>query len=270
MVTPIDAATQEYAYVEAAAGTRRPWLRRWRTTVVLLVLGIGLAGFLVVINSPLLAIHTITVRGTESLAPQSLAQLSGLRGGNFLTADLADARDRLLTIATVKEASVERIWPSGVRITIVERRPWAAWVVGDETFAIDEEGVVLDGIRPPADAWTVRQTSSLPFIQGGTRVDINALGLVKRISEAGPPRGGPALLGFEWSLRTGMTIVTQHGRIIFGDGDGFDFKYQVWQELETEAQQRREPLLAADLRFGTHPSAEIGIGLGRAVRNTAP
>ena len=190
MVTPIDAATQEYAYVEAAAGTRRPWLRRWRTTVVLLVLGIGLAGFLVVINSPLLAIHTITVRGTESLAPQSLAQLSGLRGGNFLTADLADARDRLLTIATVKEASVERIWPSGVRITIVERRPWAAWVVGDETFAIDEEGVVLDGIRPPADAWTVRQTSSLPFIQGGTRVDINALGLVKRISEAGPPGAG--------------------------------------------------------------------------------
>ena len=53
-------------------------------------------------------------------------------------------------------------------------------------------------------------------------------------------------------------------------GGGFEFKYAVWEQLEWEAQRRGEPVLAADLRFGTHPAVEMGFGLGRATRIVDP
>ena len=92
--------------------------------------------------------------------------------------------------------------------------------------------------------------------------------LIQRIEEAGPPRQGPGIVAYEWSLRTGLTVVTRHGRVTFGDSQGFAFKYAVWEQLEHEAQRRGEPLLTADLRFGTRPAVEIGLGLGRATRIT--
>ena len=101
-------------------------------------------------------------------------------------------------------------------------------------------------------------------------MDVDAVRLIRTLAERGAPQTGVRLLGFEWSLRDGLTVVTQFGRITFGDSDGLAFKYEVWEALEQEALRRGEPLLAADLRFGTHPHVEMGLGLGRATRIVEP
>ena len=262
---------QDYAVVHDAPARRVPLPRpRWRTVMGLL-LGLAIvAGALVVINSPLMEIRSVRVVGTSHISAEGVRQLAGLGGENILLADLAGARNRILAQPLVKDVRVAREWPNGAVITVMERTPWARWDVDGATWAIDDEGVVLEGLPAPRDAPQVRQVSSLPAIRGGAHVDLGAIALIRQIEERGAPDGAPALLLFEWSLQTGLTVVTQHGRITFGDSDGFAFKYGVWEQLEREALRRGEPLQVADLRFGTHPRVEMGLGLGRATRIVDP
>ena len=249
---------------------RSGWRPRWLTIIALLTVAAMGAMAIVVLNSPLLEIRSVTVSGTQRVSPDAIAQLAALSGENILLADLAAARARILAQPLVKYASVSREWPDTVHVTLTEREPWVRWEVAGAVWAVDREGVVLEGVEASPDSILVRQTSSLPAIRAGSHVGLDAVDLIRRLEELGVPRRGPEVVAFEWSLRTGLTVVTRHGRVTFGDAEGFAFKYQVWEQLEREAQRRGEPLLIADLRFGTRPAVEIGLGLGRATRIMEP
>ena len=112
----------------------------------------------------------------------------------------------------------------------------------------------------------VTQVSASPAISPGAIVDTTALETAAELHRRGAPLPLPSVLAYEWSLADGLMLVTEHGRIIFGSADGLDYKYAVWELLELEAQQRGEPLLFADLRFGLRPRVEIGLNLGRGIR----
>ncbi len=243
--------------------TGAPWRPRWRTVIIGLLAVSLIVGAVAVLNSPLMKIRSVTVEGTRQLAPEAVIQIASVRGDHFLLADLRRAEANLLELPLVKEASISRTWPNQIRIGITERTPWAAWQMGDTVYAIDAEGVVLEGFDPPVSGAVVRQTSALPEVKNGTTVDLDAIAIIRLIEANGPPEQGPAIIGYEWSLRKGLTVVTEHGHITFGGSDGFDFKFQVWEQLETEAWQRGEPLILADLRFGSRPAVEIGLGLER-------
>jgi cell division septal protein FtsQ len=268
----VRARRPDYAAAPSPADRVRRRLPRvsWRAVVATFALVTVLASGMVVLNSPLLEIRSVAVKGTDQLTADAIAQLSGLRGEHILLSNLGEARARILTQPQVQDVRIERVWPNGVRITVEERTPWAGWEADGQVWAIDETGVVLEGLAPPPDSVVVRQVSSLPAIRAGAHVDVEATELIRRLQDAGSPANGPRILGFEWALRTGLTVITQHGRVTFGGAGGFDFKYEVWEQLEREAQRRGEPLLAADLRFGTRPAVEIGLGLGRAVRILEP
>ena len=269
---PMRRRGRDYANSPTAAERVRRRLPHvsWRAFLVTIAVATLAASGMVILNSPLLEIRSVTVEGTQQLVPDSIAQLSALRGEHLLLSNLDEARARILSQPLIKDVSVTRVWPNGVRITVEERTPWAGWQADGEIWAIDGEGVVLEGLEPPTDSTIVRQVSSLPAIRAGTHVDLEAIALIRLLMEAEEPRNGPRVLGYEWALRSGLTVITQHGRITFGGADGFEFKHRVWEELEFEAQRRGEPLLMADLRFGTRPAVEIGLGLGRAVRIVEP
>ena len=244
------------------------WRPRWLTLIVLLLLAAAAAAVVGVLNSPMMEIRTVNVSGAERVSPEAIAQLVALTGENILLADVGAARARVREQPMILDATVRREWPNTIHVQVWERTPWVRWQVQGEVWAVDRNGVVLEGVEAPADSIIVRQVSSLPAIRAGEQVGLDAVELIQRIEDAGPPRQGPGIVAYEWSLRTGLTVVTRHGRVTFGDGQGFDFKYGVWEQLEFEAQRRGEPLLTADLRFGTRPAVEIGLGLGRATRIT--
>ena len=265
-------AEEEAVVDEMSAGRRLP-LPSWRALILMLFASALIAGGLVLVNSPLMEIRDIEVRGTQELSAEAVAQITGLVGKNILIADLGAARTKILDQPLVQDVSISRRWPNSVRVEIVERTPWAQWEVEGEVWTIDAKGVVLEkasAIPAPEESTVVRQVSSLPAIHAGAHVDLGTIVLIRTLSELGPPRGGPDILGYEWSLKQGLTVVTKHGRLRFGDGDGFEFKYAVWEEIEAEALNRGEPLLFADLRFGTRPVVEMGLGLGRATRIVDP
>ena len=226
----------------------------------------SLAAMVALLNSPLLDIKTIEVEGADVVSAASVKQLVGLQGQHVMLADLEAAQRRVEALPMVKQASVARDWPNGLRVVIVERTPWGRWRADDTVWAIDAEGVILEGAAPPFNGPIVTQVSALPAISAGATVDLTAVEMVAELHQRGAPLPLPSVLDYEWSLSDGLVVVTEHGRIVFGDADGVDYKYAVWDLLEREAQRRGEPLMFADLRFGLRPRVEIGLNVGRGIR----
>jgi len=61
----------------------------------------------------------------------------------MLSIDLIAARSRLEALRWIRIASVEREFPSTVRVRIVERRPLALWQRKNQLVLVDDEGIVI-------------------------------------------------------------------------------------------------------------------------------
>ncbi len=258
------AKVESIRYLPAPSDIRMRWPR-----LVLVAVGLSIASLavmIVLLNSPLMDIKTIDVEGAEVISVASVKQLVGLKGQHVMTADLDSAQERVAALTMVKDVSVTRDWPSGIKVVIVERKQWGRWRANNTVWAIDSEGVVLEGSAPALSGPIVTQVSALPAIKPGAVVDTNAVDLVTDLHERGAPLPLPSVVAYEWSLTDGLALITEHGRIVFGDVDGFEYKYSVWDLLEREAHRRGEPLLFADLRYGLRPRVEIGLNVGRGIR----
>ncbi len=240
------------------------WPRLIFAAVVLSIAALGV--MLALLNSPLLEVKSVSVEGADAVSAASVRQLAGLKGEHVMLADLDAARQRIAALPMVKDVTVSRDWPSGINVVIVERTPWGRWRANDTVWAIDSEGVILEGSAPARHGPIVTQVSALPAITAGAQINISAVNMAAELHARGAPLPLPGLVGYEWSLSDGLVVITEHGRIVFGDSDGLEYKYAVWEQLEHEAHRRGEPLLFADLRFGLRPRVEIGLNVGRDVR----
>jgi cell division protein FtsQ len=138
-------------------------IRRWARFVLLRVLPLTvLAAFARVgwtegVNalreSPSFTVTKVMVRGHRHLTPRELADVAGIHPGDpLLDLDLAGARDRLALHPRVGRASVDYVFPRGVRLTVEERRAVALLDV-DGLRGVTADGVVLPPVpgRPPED-----------------------------------------------------------------------------------------------------------------------
>ena len=240
------------------------WPRLILAAAFLSIAALGV--MLALLNSPLLEVKSVSVEGTNVISPASVRQLAGLKGEHVMLADLEAARQRIAALPMIKKVAIGRDWPNGINVVIVERTPWGRWRANNTVWAIDSEGVILEGSAPAWHGPIVRQVSALPVIKAGAQVDIKAVNMVAELHARGAPLPLPSVVAYEWSLTDGLAVITEHGRVIFGDTDGFEYKYAVWDQLEREAHRRGEPLLFADLRFGLRPRVEIGLNAGRDIR----
>ena len=67
------------------------------------------------------------------------------RLGNILLCDLEAVRAQVRRLAWVKDASVQKVFPSGLRISVVERAPFAL-LERDGLLLADEEGHALEPV----------------------------------------------------------------------------------------------------------------------------
>ncbi len=89
------------------------------------------------------SLEQVSVEGTESLAPDTVLELMGIRKGmNLFAFDTVAARTKLLASAPqVKGTEIQLYLPHEIRIRIVEREPVAG--LYQPGFAVDDEGVVF-------------------------------------------------------------------------------------------------------------------------------
>lgn len=120
-------------------------MRKLRAAVLLL----GFAGLLYggwfVWNSEFLKLRTVEVGGNQKVAKEVVASTSGLEpGSHLLRLSMKSVESRVESISWIKDARVERILPSKVRIFVTERVPAAQISLATTSFLADEEGVVLE------------------------------------------------------------------------------------------------------------------------------
>lgn len=102
--------------------------RRWLPALsVLLLLGMGVAGASLMLDQP---IETINIVGRfQRVQPVDVEQAvrGRVRGVGLIGVNLGAVRHAVESLPWVDKASVERAWPRGLRVTVVEQVAAARW-----------------------------------------------------------------------------------------------------------------------------------------------
>ena len=140
----------------------------------------------------------ITISGLSQLGEREVLRIAGigpLTSLPFLGA--ADVRSRLEATPLVKSASVRKLYPNELAITLVEREPYALWQRNGELFVVSADGTVIDRMNDPRFA-------SLPLVVGD-RANLRAASYVALLEAAGAMRtkirAGMLVSGRRWSLK---------------------------------------------------------------------
>jgi cell division protein FtsQ len=255
---------------------RRRWTRLldWRVaaglaaTALVLYTGYRVSAF--VTASALFRVTRFVVRGNVRLSVGEVeAIVVGLRDRSILTAQLARQRTLLLASPWVADASLRRVLPSTVEITIVERSPIGLCRIGDRLYLVDGEGAVIDELGPQyADL-------DLPVIDG---LAYGARGGQPLIDETRAALAARLLAGIasrpELARRVSQIDVRDaHDAVVMLDDDAakihlgesqFVERLQAYVELAPALRARVPEIDYVDLRFDervyVRPAATSGRG----------
>ena len=176
----------------------------------------------VLLASPLLAVRSVAITGTELLTPaQVRAAVDVQRGTPLARVDTGAVVRRLRSLRPVAEVHVTRGWPGTLRVRVVERTPVAGLVSASGVTLVDAGGVPF-APAPRLPAGTVRLQvphpgANDPTTKAALRVLADlppALRSSLRIVRAGSP--------------SSVTLVLSGGRqVIWGGAGDTELKAQA-------------------------------------------
>lgn len=95
-------------------------------------------------------INQVTVSGNRYQTDTEIYAALGLdQAGSLVGYDVAAARRRIEALPWVRTATIARLLPDRLSITIEERRPMAIWAHGGRTALVDRTGRVLAHLTGP-------------------------------------------------------------------------------------------------------------------------
>jgi cell division protein FtsQ len=151
------------------------------------------------------AIDNVRVTGNRQTSEIDVLGALGLDGWTSqIGFSAAAAREKVLALPWVQEASVHKIYPGTVEIAISEKTPYAIWQHGDELTLIQKNG----GIIAP---FTGGKFASLPLVVGAGAAT-GAAGIVAKVEQfpnlAGRVKGYVRVGGRRWDVTfdNGVTI----------------------------------------------------------------
>jgi cell division septal protein FtsQ len=235
--------------------SRHAWLA---ARLLLLVVLLGYAayqGATLIAAATSLQIGHMQVRGHERLSTgEVLALVDGLRGQNILAVSLDQWQRKLLSSAWVERATIRRVLPSTVEITVAERRPMGIGRIGMAMYLIDGQGVLIDEYGPAyADI-------DLPIIDGlaaspqdgGSIVDVARAEFAAAVIAALSAR--PEILKQVSqldvaNLRDAVVILDGDPALLHVGDDDFAARLQQYIDLAPTLRQRVTAIDYVDLRF---------------------
>lgn len=238
---------------------RKFQLRRRFFTRSALVVFVFIAGTYwtidIAIRTPFLSINVITVDGHNRLSQgEVLALVASLQGRNMLIADLDVARSSLLTSGWVKNATLRRVLPSTIEITLKEREPVGLGRFGSRLYLVDPSGQIIDEFDPrfaDMDLPIIDGLSTHP-IHSDLQVDARRINLAVRlitdISEAGNLADRISQIDVADSHNAVVLLRGEPELIHLGE-ERFAERLQVYVDLEPSLRTQVPLVDYVDLRF---------------------
>jgi len=238
-----------------ASSSTYAWLAARILVLVLIAVYAVYLGVTTIAAASTLAINHMVVRGHERLSTgEVLALVEGLRGQNILAVDLDEWQQKLLSSPWVESATIRRVLPSTLEISVRERRPMGIGRLGTAMYLVDARGVIIDEYGPAyADI-------DLPIIDGigaapqdgGSIVDIARAEFAARVIGAISTRP-------ELAKRVSQIDVSDlHDAVLILDGDPallrlgdteFVARLQQYVDLAPALHERLHGIDYVDLRF---------------------
>lgn len=111
-------------------------------------------------NAAGMRIATVSLSGQRQVSREEIFAAAGVtENSSLLFLDVADARARLEAIPWIAEATVRKLYPDRLQITVTEREAFALWQFDGKVSVIAADGTVLAGKVEPRFA-------ALPFVVG--------------------------------------------------------------------------------------------------------
>ncbi|HYT26522.1 MAG TPA: FtsQ-type POTRA domain-containing protein [Actinomycetota bacterium] len=151
-------------------------VRRRRRQLALGVAAVLLAaGVARLASSPLFSLTSVRVAGTAALTPAEVLAASRVRPGMpYLALDPGVIRRRVETLPRVARAEVHRVYPSSLRIAVVERPATAAIAAGGRWWQVAADGTVLEAASSrPAGLPFVAHVPVPAGLRPGTKLPAN-------------------------------------------------------------------------------------------------
>ena len=227
--------------------------RALRPVHVLLLVGLQ-AGFFLALREAYLFLLTwdhLTIRRVEVVcAKPNLKQalethFASPRLGNILLCDLQALRRDIRRLAWVKDVSVGKVFPSSLRVTVVERAPFALLERGG-LFLADEEGHVLEPVYS-LDEYRLPVISDANGFAAGFHEKWEAAGLCYRSL---PPQEQARLAAIRCGEYGSLELAFRDDpvRVVVG-WDGAAEDLALFRSRRAAWESRFGPLAAADLSF---------------------
>lgn len=107
-----------------------------------------------------LGIHSVQIAGAEETSREEVVAALDLSSSpSNLTFDPFAARERLMELPWVREATVQKLYPNTLRVEVTEREAFALWQIGGIVSIVDEKGEAIEELTEPKFA-------SLPLVVG--------------------------------------------------------------------------------------------------------
>lgn len=210
---------------------RRTPSRFARLRLHLLLAGLlllGGAAFWVVAMSSLMGVHTVRVEGTRLLTAAQVQQAADVPDGAALARlDVGAIADRVRQLLPVAAVSVQRDWPTGLRIVVTERVAVAAVADHGTLEGMDAEGVLFRHYR--------HAPKRLPLVRAG---DLAATGRAAALHEVATavsslqPAVSRKVDHVDVASMDAITLVLRDGdTVVWGSADESTLKAQVLTAL---------------------------------------
>ncbi|MGH2688396.1 MAG: cell division protein FtsQ/DivIB [Actinomycetota bacterium] len=221
-------------------------------------------GGVAVWDSPVLDLRTVEVGGNTRVEARDVVVASRLSDDDhLLRISTAGVASSVRESPWVSDARVERILPSTVRITVVERSPASVVPVGTASWFVDREGVVLEQV-PAGTTAPSFEGDRLPVVAD---LPVEAVLPGERLA---PPQYRQALTvlhSLPAAVRERVTVVrapTPDGftlelsdgpEILFGSAEALRDKVFAVRALMEKAAADGLDLASIDVRVPTRPAA---------------
>jgi len=227
-----------------------------RAFAIVMVLGYGgYRGVTSIAAAQTLQVNHLAVHGHQRLsAGELLALVDGLRGQNILTIRISEWQQRLLASPWVESATIRRVLPSTLEITVHERAPMGIGRLGTALYLIDAKGVIVDEYGPAyadIDLPIIDGLAAAPA-DGGALIDTARTDFAGRVIAALAAR--PELLNrvsqIDVSdLHNAVVILDDDTALLrLGDAD-FVARLQQYLDLQPALRERLANIDYVDLRF---------------------